>query len=202
MTLIFGRWVEDWGTLPTDHLLHAVKRRFPPIVSGESSSSPDVVAANAAIIEALKQTVPMSFEEETPLEDVLKHIKAATPFPGGKSIPIYVDPIGLSEADKTMASTVRNVHLDGIPLKTTLRLLLDQLDLAYSIRSGFLMISSREEPVTPAYVDPFMIVGHCVLALLAAALGAVVAPLVPGGRRETTTAVADGQAAATRLETK
>ena len=124
----------------------------------------------------------MPFGEETPLEDVLKHIKAATPFPGGKSIPIYVDPIGLSEADKTMASTVRNVHLDGVPLKTSLRLLLDQLDLAYSIRNGFLQITSAEDPVTPVYIDPFMIVGHCLLALVAAAFGALVAPLVPGGR--------------------
>ena len=47
----------------------------------------------------------MSFPQETPLEDVLKYIKDATQdeaagLPTG--IPIYVDPVGLQDADKTM----------------------------------------------------------------------------------------------------
>ena len=43
----------------------------------------------------------MSFENETPLEDVLKYVKQAhqgPAFPDG--IPIYVDPIGLQEAEQ------------------------------------------------------------------------------------------------------
>ena len=35
-------------------------------------------------------------------------------------IPIYVDPIGLQEAEKSMTSTVRNMDLEGVPLKITL----------------------------------------------------------------------------------
>ena len=49
----------------------------------------------------------MPFPNETPLEDVIKYIRASTKspaFPDG--IPIYVDPLGLTEADKTMASPV------------------------------------------------------------------------------------------------
>ena len=87
----------------------------------------------------------MSFKEETPLEDVLKYVKPSTKgpaFPDG--IPIYVDPIGLSEADKTMASTVRNIDVEGVPLRTTLKLLLNQLDLTYVVRDGLLRITSNE----------------------------------------------------------
>ena len=46
------------------------------------------------------------FHEETPLEDVLKYIKQATTTEKYAGIPIYVDPGGLKEAEKTMTSTV------------------------------------------------------------------------------------------------
>ena len=49
----------------------------------------------------------MSFGTETPLEDFLKYIKQATTEPNYPGIPIYVDPLGLQEADKTMTSTVQ-----------------------------------------------------------------------------------------------
>ena len=86
-----------------------------------SSSRPkSITAANARIHETLKQPVPMHFVEETPLEDVLKFIKQATTGADGKGIPIYVDPIGLAEADKTMTSTIRNIELDGVPSSSEL----------------------------------------------------------------------------------
>ena len=87
----------------------------------------------------------MKFTDETPLEDVIKHIKDSTKssdMPSG--IPIYVDPIGLSEADKTMTSTIRNLELDGVPLRRTLQLALRQLDLGYFIVDGMLYITSLE----------------------------------------------------------
>ena len=68
--------------------------------------------------------------------------------PGG--IPIYVDPIGLQDSDKTMASTVV-IDLDGIPLKTTLRLLLKQLSLEYVVKDGLMTITSgvEDQQTTP-----------------------------------------------------
>ena len=48
----------------------------------------------------------MSFPNETPLEDVLKYIKQATQDANYSGIPIYVDPLGLQEADKTLTSPV------------------------------------------------------------------------------------------------
>ena len=114
---------------------------------------------------------------------MLKSIQAATRAADGKSLPIYVDPIGLQETEKSMTSTVR-IDVEGVPLKTSLRLCLKQLDLVYSIRDGLLLITSEESAPTPVYEDPFLITGHCLLALFAAAFGGLVAPLVSEMHRE------------------
>jgi hypothetical protein len=94
------------------------------------------------ILEKLDEPVSMSFEEETPLEDVLKYIHQATTSRTYGGIPIYVDPAGLQETERTMASTVRNMELEGVPLRRTLQLLLKQLDLAYFVEDGVLCITS------------------------------------------------------------
>jgi len=49
-----------------------------------------------------------------------------------------------------------------------------------------LVITSAEgeESASPVYEDPFLIGGHCVLTLFAAALGGVLAPLVSDARRQ------------------
>jgi len=87
----------------------------------------------------------MSFLDETPLEDVLKHVKEATASPElADGIPIYVDPIGLQEAEKSMTSTVRNMDLKGVPLRRTLQLLLKQIGLCYFVDDGILCITSEE----------------------------------------------------------
>jgi hypothetical protein len=49
----------------------------------------------------------------------------------------------MQEADKTLTSPV-SINLEGVPLKTTLRLLLKQLGLTYTVKDGFLMITSQE----------------------------------------------------------
>jgi hypothetical protein len=94
------------------------------------------------ILEKLEEPVAMSFVEETPLEDVLKYIHQATTSRTYPGIPIYVDPIGLQEAEKSMTSTVRSMDLHGVPLRRTLPLLLKQLDLAYFVEDGVLCVTS------------------------------------------------------------
>ena len=59
-----------------------------------------------------------------------------------------------------------------------LRLCLKQLGLGYTVRSGFLMISDEDSASVPVYEDPVQVVGHSLLALVAAAVGAVAAPFV------------------------
>jgi tetratricopeptide (TPR) repeat protein len=100
-------------------------------------------AKTRQILEKLDEPLSMSFANETPLDDVLKYIKQATQTPTFNGIPIYVDPIGLQEAERSMNSTVQ-IDLDGVPLKTTLRLLLKQLGLVYTVKDGFLMITSED----------------------------------------------------------
>ena len=95
------------------------------------------------IIERLELPIPMSFPNETPLEDVLKHMKQATATPTQPGFPIYVDPLGMQEADKTLTSPVK-IDLGRVPLKTSLRLILKQLGLTYTVKDGYLMITSEE----------------------------------------------------------
>lgn len=94
------------------------------------------------ILEKLDEPITMPFTEETPLEDILKYIHQATTNSTYQGIPIYVDPIGLQEAKKSMTSTVSNMELDGVPLRRTLQLLLKQLDLTYFVEDGILYITS------------------------------------------------------------
>jgi hypothetical protein len=178
MLLAFGRSPYDsfslQPTLPTEHLLNAIRPWFPLVPNS-------ILASNARILEALDQPIPMRFPNETPIEDVLKYIKKATTTPTYPGIPIYVDPLGLTEAERTLNSPV-TIDLEGVPLKTTLRLCLKQLGLDYHVEDGFLRITSKEEGPS-VLEDPFLIVGHCLLALIAAALGGVAAPLVSDARR-------------------
>jgi hypothetical protein len=183
MILAFARSIyEPWAGPPTADLLNEIRPWLPAFANGRRADPESVTAANARIHAALQQRVPIHFVEETPLEDVLNSIKKATTGAGDKGIPIYVDPIGLKEAEKTMTSTVMNIDLEGVPLRTSLRLCLAQLDLAYRVKDGLLQITSRESEDSSflAADDAFQVVGHCVLALIAAGLGGLLAPLVCG----------------------
>ncbi len=123
---------------------------------------------NRLILAKLDEPISMSFNEETPLEDILKYIKQATTTATYPGIPIYVDPIGLQEADKTLTSTVRNLDLDGVPLRVTLGLLLKQLDLEYVVQDGLLKIGNAS---AVSSATPLRRMGHCYWALLAAFCG-------------------------------
>jgi hypothetical protein len=125
-------------------------------------------AKTKQILEKLDQPIAMSFPNETPLDDVLKYIKQATQGANDSGIPIYVDPLGLTEADRTMQSPVQ-LDLEGVPLKTTLKLMLKQLGLTYSVKDGFLMITSeasedlqteiRVYPVADLAIIPLSLMG-------------------------------------------
>jgi hypothetical protein len=97
-----------------------------------------------AILDALEKPVPMEFIDDTPLEDVLKYVKQVTKESIKTGVPIYVDPIGLQEAEKSMTSTVRDIDLKGLPLSTTLPVVLKQLDMAYCVKDDILLITSNE----------------------------------------------------------
>jgi hypothetical protein len=122
---------------------------------------------NRLILAKLDEPVSMSFADETPLEDVLKYIKAATSGPRYGGIQIYVDPVALNQAGKTMKSPV-TLDVEGVTLRVTLGLLLKQLDLGYVVQDGMLKIGNAS---TVSSATPFRRMGHCYWALLAAFCG-------------------------------
>jgi hypothetical protein len=181
MGLIFRHPDEpNWPHVATDRLLRGLREWFPRIVQ-EVPDSGDKVASNARILKVLDEPIPMRFPNETPLEDVLKAIQAATRGPDDRGIPIYVDPLGLQEAEKTMQAPIL-IDVEGVPLRSSLNLALRQLGLTYQVGGGLLTITCGEgsdwTPFPRVHGDPFLVVGHCLLALLAAGLGGMLGPRV------------------------
>jgi hypothetical protein len=182
MSAIFYRPAEpNWLHVGTDRLLESLRERFPWIVR-ETPNLGDIAALNARILKVLNRPIPLHFPKQTPLEDAIKAIQEATKGPDGHVIAIYVDPLGLQEVEKTMQSPI-SINLEGAPLRTSLTLALRQLGLTYAVVGGVLSITSAESDewwgdIIPAHVDPFLVVGHCLFALIAVGLGAFLAPLV------------------------
>jgi hypothetical protein len=164
--------------LITDQFLQALRSRF-------FSRSFLGTASDGRVLRALEQPVPMPFPDGATLGDLLSYIKQATSTPTDPELPIYVDPLGLQEAERSLNSTVQ-IDLKGVPLRTTLRYCLKQLGLAYIVEDGCLKITSEDSFDAPESDDPFLIVGHCLLAWFAAMIGGVAAPLVAAARRERT----------------
>jgi hypothetical protein len=132
-----------------DHWRNLSERRIPRY--GRASDLRERDARTKWILAKLEEPISMSFAQETPLEDVLKYIRAATQGPNDSGIPIYVDPAGLNEADRTLSSPV-SLDLEGVPLKTTLRLLLKQLGLTYTVKDGLITITSETSDNQPTEI--------------------------------------------------
>lgn len=112
--------------------------------AGEEIASDDP-EGDTKINKVLQQVVSMTFSAETPLEDALKYIATATSgtdFATG--LPIYVDPQSLEEAGKTIASPIK-LSLEGIKLKTSLRLLLKQVGMGYYVKHGLVIVASLDD---------------------------------------------------------
>src|SRR5262245_55425587 len=141
-------------------------RLYPILYVGDDPViSPDPL--NKAIVAKLDEPISMAFANETPLEDVLKYVKSATTGPNDNGIPIYVDPSALRKAGITMTSPVM-LDLEGVPLKSSLRLLLAQIGLAYEVKNGLLTAVAASGPP-----EAFRRIGHCFCALLAAWIGGI-----------------------------
>jgi hypothetical protein len=113
-----------------------------PNHTGEPTPLPVDLERNKAIETALNRDVAMPFGKETPIRDVLQHIRENARDTQGKMIPIYVDPIGLQEAEKTLNSPIQ-LQLEDVPVRTTLRLALNQISMLYKIEDGILKITAE-----------------------------------------------------------
>jgi hypothetical protein len=102
----------------------------------------DEDAENELIREQLNEPLSMPFPNQTSFQDVIKYIKTATRAPKlPDGIPIYIDPQGLKAAAiKEDARIV--INLEGVKIKTSLRLLLKQLGLGYVVKDGLLIITN------------------------------------------------------------
>jgi hypothetical protein len=129
-----------------------------------------VTAEAAATWLKLQKRIDMPFANETPLEDVLKYIQTATAEqppkdaggavkdPAHRPLQVYVDPIALQEAEKTMASPV-TLQLEGIPASTGLQLVLKQLDLTYFVqKDGILVIEYKLSGSSHDLADPTLVI--------------------------------------------
>jgi hypothetical protein len=112
-----------------------------------------------SVIAELGKLIDVHFPDETPLEDVIKFVRASTTSPAfPEGIPIYVDPVGLQEAEKTNKSPVV-FDVAQVPLRVSLKLMLQQLGLTYRVRDGLLTVTfetSEDQPPDangPAQLD-------------------------------------------------
>jgi serine/threonine protein kinase len=127
-----------------------VKARDGVIVETSKASDPqgadagdaDLAARTEALQARLQERIAPKFPDETPFDDVLEYIKKETKKgPNDPGIPIYVDPIGLQEAERSMISTV-TIDLEDTSLDNALTLILKQLGLVHRVKDGVLFISS------------------------------------------------------------
>jgi hypothetical protein len=121
--------------------IQAPQSKAPAVTPGGLRPADAISPQTKAILATLAESIPMEYANETPLDDVLKDITQATTTPSFEGIPIFVDPLGLQEAKRSLTSIV-SIDLDGVPLKITLKLMLKQLGLAYTVKDGLLIIKS------------------------------------------------------------
>ncbi len=101
-----------------------------------------------ALLETIARPTSLHYQDGAKLDEFLKELRRATTgSPGTRAgIPIYVDPIGLQEAERSLNSTVRRPpSADSLPLGEHLRHVLDPLGLQYiaKVQDGYLIITSK-----------------------------------------------------------
>ncbi len=107
----------------------------------DKSPTDDNSEQSKAILAALNAPLTMAFPNETPLEDVVKYIKQNTVSATFKSgLPIYVDPIGLQEVEKTLTSPL-TFDQEDLPIKTSLKMMLSQLGMVYKVKDGLIVVT-------------------------------------------------------------
>jgi hypothetical protein len=89
----------------------------------------------------LGEPIPMQFPGEVALELALKTIEQATKNRKSDGIPFLVDALGLQEAERSLSSHIA-MDVEGVSLRTSLRLMLKQVGLAYVVKDGLVIVSS------------------------------------------------------------
>jgi hypothetical protein len=185
LLLVFGRnrdaSHEPPTFLPTVQFFEAIRPQLGSVLSRIYGDTSSAAVRNTHILTILEQRVPMYIPDETTLDGFLTYVRDTTRSPDGKAIPIYVDPIELQRVQQSMRSKLERLDLEDVELRTTLRLLLKQIDLDYVVKDGLLLITSQASIASMSHSieeDAYQTAGHCLLALVAAVLGGYATPLV------------------------
>jgi hypothetical protein len=162
--------------LPIEPFLNSLSLVVSPVLSGAPTASPQVAAANARIFRALERKVPVRFTDVA-LGEFLNYIRETTKDRDGRGIPVYIDPVGIQEYEKTLDAKI-TIDLIGSLLKRNLDAAMSQLEVKYAVRDGLLLIAVPREEELTIYFDPYQVVSACLLALIAMALGGALGPVV------------------------
>jgi hypothetical protein len=101
----------------------------------------DVTPRMKAILAKLEEPVAVVFPKKVTLDEVLQHIQRATKNgPNDPGIPIYIDPLGLQRAARSLNTTV-TINEKSLPLKDSLARVLTSLGMAYIVKDDVLIIS-------------------------------------------------------------
>ena len=109
----------------------------PPPIAG-------ITLRTKAILDRLEEPVDLAFPKETPLDEVLQHIRrSARKAPDDRLIPIYPDPLGFQRSEKTTLFPV-TIAAKGIRAKDAFTQLLEPLGLSYIVKDDLLIISDPQ----------------------------------------------------------
>jgi hypothetical protein len=102
--------------------------------------------SHQGFVRALNRPVLLELPEEVSLGELVEEIKVRTHWPGlPNGLPIFIDADGLREAGTSWTSLVQeSPSEEPLPLLEHLRLMLEPLGLAYQVKDGAILITSRK----------------------------------------------------------
>ncbi len=181
---LWGFWVgpestrKDFITTRALHALYPMLRAEPTATDDSHSNITGrlfVDPRDRRISRKLDQPVQSVFQTGS-LEMALFDLAHATGAVNDPGLEFYVDPLGLEDAHCALDSTVTLRSGNDVPLRTALREMLKPLGLDFVVRNGVVVIDSHRysRHATEAYLR----VGHCLGAILAGCLGAIVGRVI------------------------
>jgi hypothetical protein len=173
---------------PMNHFLNAVFRPDGPAwTAGAPDDELTTDSESRRIKEALERPVSLHFPQGRDLKIALEQIRRSLEAQTNTEFLFYIswNP-RLAVHPGHPAFSVVLIDCENIPAKDALRLCLGQLGLTYRVHSGYVLIIPDVYQPIPVEEDPVLIGGHSLLALIAAAFGGLMAPIVAGlcGRHE------------------
>ena len=101
--------------------------------------------ASRSFVRQLNRGVILALWDGISLGELIEEVKARTQGPGlPHGVPIFIDASALREAGKTLISPVKQPPGQPLPLQQHLRLILEPVGLAYQVKDGAILITSRK----------------------------------------------------------